>query len=66
MDFASFLYAKGIQFIRLNWGDPERAAFVFETPPDDLLASWLKDYQQLIRKMKDARNFLRDTIEGKR
>jgi hypothetical protein len=66
IDFASFLYANDVPFIRLNWANTERASFVFETPSNDLLASWLKDYQELIRKMKVARNLLRDIVEGKR
>lgn len=66
IDLASFLYAKDVQFIRLNWTNPERAAFVFETPSNEILASWLIDYQELMRKMKAARNFLRDTVERKR
>ncbi len=65
LNFASYLYSRNVRFNGLRWND-NQAVFLFETPPDDVLADWLREPGKLIKRYEDAKNFLRDTLEGKR
>lgn len=65
LKFASYLYAKGVPYNGLRWPTPQQAVFLFEQPPDDILASWLKDEGKFIKKYETARNYLRDDVAGK-
>ncbi len=66
LKLASFLYAKNVEFDGLRWATPNQAVFCFVKPPDEILALWLKDEGLFIKKYEDARNYLRDKLEGKR
>ncbi len=66
LKLAAFLYAKDVFFDGLRWPTPQQAVFLFQQPPDEILAAWLKEEGKFIKKYEDARNFLRDTVEGKR
>jgi hypothetical protein len=66
LKLAAFLYAKDVDFDGLRWLNPNQAVFRFITPSDDILAMWVKEEGRFIKKYEDARNFLRDKVEGKR
>jgi hypothetical protein len=66
LTLAAFLYAKEVEFNGLRWTNPNQAVFLFEQPPDEILASWLKDDGKFIKKYEEARIFLRDKVDGKR
>ena len=40
--FAAFLYASGVKLLELDRSNPQRIAFVFDSPDGELLASWQK------------------------
>ena len=62
---AAFLYANKVPFRGLRWDNPDQATFLFDTPPDGLLAEWMKETEDFIRSYENAKNFLRDKTEGK-
>lgn len=40
--FAAFLYASGVRLVELDRSNPQRVAFVFDSPDADLIAGWQK------------------------
>jgi hypothetical protein len=63
---AAYLYAKDIPFLYIEWSpNSDKALFVFENPPDEVLAGWMRDEGLFIKRYEDARNILRDKLEGK-
>jgi hypothetical protein len=65
-NLAVFLHSKNVTFRCLQWPTPQRAVFVFDEPPSDVLLAWMKDEGVFVRKYMDSRNYLRDVLEGKR
>jgi hypothetical protein len=66
LKLAAFLFAKDVPFDGLRWIGVSQAVFLFAKPDSEILASWLEEPGKFIKKYEDARNFLRDKIEGRR
>ena len=67
LELAAYLYSNNVPFRGVIWPENQNyALFIFEKPPDELLANWVTTYSKFTKEMKDARNYLRDVIEGKR
>ena len=65
---AAFLYASGIIFIGIDRPDSRRPAdFLFERPPDELIAAWQRgDDEVSARSMHEAIRFLNGELRRDR
>jgi hypothetical protein len=65
LKLAAFLFAKEVQLDGLRWIGDRQAVFVFSKPENEILSAWLLEEGKFIKKYEQARNYLRDKLEGK-
>ena len=63
---AIFLRVSAVVFVRTEWPTPQRAVFVFKTPPDDILTAWATGNDKGVRIILDAAAFFRTELRETR
>jgi hypothetical protein len=60
---AQFLIVHNVKFIGVERLNPQQWEFIFETPPDAVLAEWTSGQDQVsLRAAMEAREFLLDRL----
>lgn len=64
LGLAAFLIINDIPYLGVRWITPQQAYFIFNTPPDSLLASWMKEDGGKFRSFQKAIAMLREDVLG--
>lgn len=64
LGLAAFLLINEIPYFGIRWPSPQQAVFIFATPPDNLLASWMKEDGFKYRAFQKAIVTLRKDVIG--
>jgi len=63
---AAYLLSRKVPFNGLKRLPTGQAVFLFDNPSDEILADWIKEPGKFIKSYENARNYLRDILEGRR
>jgi len=64
LGLAAYLFINHIAYCGVRWPTPQQAVFIFETPPDTLLAAWMKEDGEQYRSFQRAIATLREDVIG--